>query len=368
VSPPLDSPHARDGSSAPPPPRRRRLSLSPAAFARMAWGVGGYTLAVILWGYFLRISESGDGCGTDWPLCHGEVIPASPTFSTLVEFSHRLTSGVVLLAVLALAFVAFRSFPRGHALRFGAGAALVLTLTESLFGAVLVVFGWVAGDISLGRTLIRPVHVTNTFLLMASLALTAWWATRLVSTLPRPGPGALRPLVLPLLGVLALAWTGAWTGLAVTAFPAESLGEGLGQYVAPEHILIWLRMSHPVLALAVIVLLVRLARDTWALAQHRGDGALGRLAVGVGALAAVQLLAGPLTIAAGNPVGMRLFHLLLADLLWVALVLLVSARFESALHRPGRAPGGGTREPASPGAGHPRTPGEAPAPSALTPG
>ncbi len=326
------------------PPPSRPFTLGRAGFARFAWGVGAYTLAVILWGYFLRISESGDGCGTDWPLCHGEVIPATPAFSTFVEFSHRLTSGVVLLAMVLLALLAFRSFPRGHALRFGAGAALVLTLTESLFGAILVVFGWVAGDISLGRILIRPVHVTNTFLLMAAVALTAWWATRGVREVPRAAPGGVRPLLLPVLGVMALAWTGAWTGLAVTAFPATSVGEGMGQYVAPDHLLIWLRLSHPILALGVIVLLVRLARDAHARALHRGDRGMRWLALGVGGLAAIQLLAGPLTIVLGNPVGMRLGHLLLADLLWVALVLLVSARLETS-----SVPTEGHREPVTAG-------------------
>src|SRR6056297_3055659 len=206
--------------------------MSLSGFRRLSWGVAGYTLLVILWGYFLRISESGDGCGTDWPLCNGEALPGAPAFSTLVEFSHRLTSGIVLLAVIGLAVAAFRTFPRGHAVRFGALAALVLTVTESLFGAILVVYGWVAGDISVGRMLIRPLHVTNTFLLMAALVLTAWWATRGVSRIPRPRTetevGRVAPVLLPVVGVLALAWTGAWTGLAVTAFPAETLRDGFG--------------------------------------------------------------------------------------------------------------------------------------------
>jgi heme o synthase len=337
--------------------------MSPSSFRRLSWGVAVYTLLVILWGYFLRISESGDGCGTDWPLCHGAVIPGTPAFSTLVEFSHRLTSGIVLLAVIALAVAAFRTFPRGHALRFGAVAALVLTITESLFGAILVVFGWVADDISVGRTLIRPVHVTNTFLLMAALVLTAWWATRGVSRIPRPLPGSeagrVGPLVLPVLGVLALAWTGAWTGLAITAFPAETLREGVGQYVEPEHILIYLRMSHPILALLVIGVLVRFAVRTRDLARAHGDPALRRLALALAGLALIQLVAGPLTIVLGNPVGMRLLHLLLADLLWVALVVAISGRFEVAAGRQGRAgvgpdPAGDAGAPRARGAPVPR--------------
>lgn len=304
--------------------------MSTPTFRRFAWGVTGYTFLVILWGYFLRISESGDGCGTDWPLCHGSVLPSEAGFSTWVELSHRVTSGLVLLLVIGLALFAFRAFPKGHAVRFGAGLSLFLTLTESLFGAVLVVLGWVAQDISLGRILIRPVHVTNTFTLMAALVLTAWWATRGVSKLPWDGlaGGFWTRRWVPALGVLALAWTGSWTGLAVTAFPAQTLGEGMGQYVDAEHLLIYLRMVHPVLSLGVIALLLHQARKDWHLAQLRRDSGLGRLALGTGILAGVQLIAGPMTIVVGNPVSMRLFHLFLADFLWAFVILAVSAGME----------------------------------------
>ncbi len=302
--------------------------MSSRRFPPFAWGVFGYSLLVILWGYFLRISESGDGCGTDWPLCHGAVVPEAPPFATFVEFSHRISSGLVLLLVLAMVIWALRAYPRGSAVRKAAGASLLFTLTESLVGAVLVVLGWVATDVSLGRIIIRPFHVTNTFLLMAALALTAWWSWRGVTRIPRPSKPTVRLMGPVIVGVLALAWTGSWTGLAATAFPAETLRDGVGQYLDPQHLLIYLRVSHPILALVVIGLVLRMVRIV-------RDGSTGgvadtvtpvtrRLALACGVLAGVQLLAGPATIALGNPWGMRLGHLFLADLLWVALVLLAS--------------------------------------------
>lgn len=321
--------------------RNPERTLPSTAFTRFAWGVAGYSLLVVLWGYFLRISESGDGCGTDWPLCLGEVLPTGSTFPTFVEFSHRLTSGIVLLLVVALYVWARRALPRGHAVRTGAGLALILTITESLFGAILVVFGWVAGDISTGRILIRPAHVTNTFLLMAALLVTAWWAQRGVTSIPKPnrgektGLGALTPILLPIGAFFVISWTGSWTGLAATAFPADSVREGMSQYLAPEHLLIYLRMSHPLLALVAVWITVRFALETRSavsqFAVEQGaphDAALPRLALAVGIFAALQLVAGPVTIVLGNPVYMRLVHLLLADLLWAALVVTASARLE----------------------------------------
>jgi len=77
-------------------------------FGKIAWGVLGYILLVILWGAFVRATGSGAGCGNHWPLCNGEVIPSSPEVETLIEFSHRLTSGIAFLAVVVLVVYAFR--------------------------------------------------------------------------------------------------------------------------------------------------------------------------------------------------------------------------------------------------------------------
>ncbi|MEX0936120.1 MAG: COX15/CtaA family protein [Gemmatimonadota bacterium] len=332
-------------SSGSPPARSR--------FPAFAWGVLAYSLLVVVWGYFLRISNSGDGCGTDWPLCNGAVVPASAEFPTWVELTHRASSGGVLVLTVAMAVWAFSIYPRHHAVRWAALASVLFTVTESLFGAVLVVFGWVAGDMSVGRVLIRPVHVVNTFTLMAALGLTAWWASRGVERLPplaQPAAGTVVPAVV---AVLALASVGSWTGLAGTAFPVETVREGLGQYLSPDHLLVYLRTVHPIVALVAVVLLARVILD--AIRGHgRVDGpdaASGSaspnpdrttrgLAVGVAGLAALQLVVGPLTIALLHPTTLRLVHLLLADLLWLGLVFLASAALEGST-----SPSSGRRRP-----------------------
>jgi len=70
-------------------------------FARFGWAVLGYNLLVILWGAYVRASGSGAGCGAHWPLCNGVVIPREPAIETLIELTHRATSGVALLLVVA---------------------------------------------------------------------------------------------------------------------------------------------------------------------------------------------------------------------------------------------------------------------------
>ena len=89
-------------------------------FAAYAWGVLAFNLLVIVWGAYVRATGSGAGCGDHWPLCNGAVVPRAPEAKTVVEFTHRLTSGLALLLVVGLVVWAFRAYPRRHAVRKGA--------------------------------------------------------------------------------------------------------------------------------------------------------------------------------------------------------------------------------------------------------
>src|SRR5262249_29685088 len=106
------------------------ITASPSAtrFARYAWGVLAVNLGVILLGAYVRASGSGAGCGAHWPLCNGEVLPRDPAVQTVIEFSHRLSSGVALLLVAGLTIGAWRRYPRGHIIRRGAAAATAFIL------------------------------------------------------------------------------------------------------------------------------------------------------------------------------------------------------------------------------------------------
>src|SRR5690242_7259905 len=150
---------------------------SQRAFARYAWGVLAYNVATVLWGAYVRATGSGAGCGNHWPLCNGEMMPRAAKIETLIEFTHRASSGVALLAVVGLLIWAFRAFPRGHMVRTGAVLASVFIVTEALIGASLVLLEHVAGNKSLGRAWSLSLHLINTFTLLAVLALTAWWAS-----------------------------------------------------------------------------------------------------------------------------------------------------------------------------------------------
>ena len=286
-------------------------------YARYAWMVLAYNVAVVLWGAYVRASGSGAGCGRHWPRCNGVVIPRSPSAETLIEFTHRATSGIALLAVVALLWMAFRRFPARHPVRRGAVASMVLMLTEAGVGAGLVLLEYVAGNDSPWRAAWMAVHLANTFLLLAALALTAWWASggRRVRIRGQGTAGvlALAPLAL----ILLVGVTGAVTALGDTLFPKTSVGLSSG-----VHFLERLRIVHPVLAVFSAVFTILAASRLRALRPGRRTARLASLA---SLLLMIQLAVGVFNVALLAPVGMQIIHLLVADAVWLALVLLAAS-------------------------------------------
>ena len=289
-------------------------------FAKYAWMVLFANLLVILWGAFVRATGSGAGCGAHWPLCNGVVVPRAPQIETVIEFTHRLSSGAVLLLVLGLFIWAFRQYPKRHPVRLGATLSLVFITTEALVGAGLVLFEWVANDASLGRVVSISVHLVNTFLLLAALTLTAWWASggQAVSLKNR---GAMAwAFGIGFFGILLIGVTGAITALGDTLYPAGSLAEGIQQdFEATSHFLVRLRVWHPVIAIGVGFYILFLSGVAVMWEENR---AIRKFAMVVIGLVIVQWLAGLLNILLLAPVWMQLVHLLLADSIWVFWVLL----------------------------------------------
>ncbi len=289
-------------------------------FARWSWIVLAINLAVILWGAVVRATGSGAGCGSHWPLCNGEVIPRPERLETLIEFSHRLTSGLALISVVALWIAALLRFPRRHAARFWATASLLLMLAEAAVGAGLVLLELVGRNTSLDRAAWMGAHLINTLLLLGAIALTA------DRSLEPPGPvfdRRLRIRASALLGTLALAGaSGAIAALGDTLFPAATLAQGLRADLAPEsHFLVQLRTLHPLIAVVGGALVLGLAQE---LRRLRRDAATRLWANRAAALVVAQMLVGLVNIGLLAPIPLQLLHLLLADLLWLAVLLLVA--------------------------------------------
>ena len=315
--------------------RRRRLIL--------AWGTLAVNLVVILWGAFVRATGSGAGCGNHWPLCNGEIVPRAPALATVIEFSHRLSSGLALLLVVGLV-VAARGLPRGALYRKAAWVTLGLMLSEALIGAGLVLLEYVADDLSLARGWWMSAHLINTFFLMAALTLSAFFAGRTDSgqtagqrsNASAPSADSTRQVgvaILALGAVLMLGVSGAITALGDTLFPVTTLEEGRALTFSPDaHLFVRLRVWHPILACVVGVIVVLSAR---VLAWRATDPLASRFANFLVVTYVLQLLVGLLNVRLLAPVWIQLLHLLLADLIWILLVLLVARVFWPATGAPG---------------------------------
>jgi cytochrome c oxidase assembly protein subunit 15 len=265
-----------------------------------------YTLLVILWGAWVRISHSGDGCGESWPLCHGEVIPDASTGKTWVEYFHRLMSGTFGILVFAIWIWSRKNLAATSLLRKYLNWTLLFTISEALLGAKLVLFGLVTDNDSPYRALIMALHLLNSLLLMASITL-AWQNSQnpseknLTSTVDAPK--------WIYFSFVLLCMTGAVAALATTLFPTESLLDGIRQDLQKDaHFLIRLRGLHPLLALTFGSLLA-----FWSYKK-------GHLFLSASFVA--TLLVGILTLILLSPLFLKIAHLTMIHFVWIQLIIL----------------------------------------------
>ena len=297
------------------------------ALRRFAWGVLVYFVAVILWGTLVRATGSGAGCGNHWPLCNGTVMQHSASVETMIEFTHRVTSGISFFSVVGLLWWTIAGTVRGHVARWAAAASVAFTLVEAILGALLVKLGLTAQSQSPIRPAYLALHLTNTLLLLAALTLTAHFLDRrkgyLRGTIRLHAPfGAVATVVV----VLIVGVTGSLAALGDTLFPATSLGNALAQdFSATSGWLVRWRWTHPTVALLASAILL------WLLARANRHSALGnagwdnrRLAALVLLLLAVVYTLGTLDVLLLAPVWLQIAHLLGANMLWVALVVLTA--------------------------------------------
>ncbi len=284
---------------------------------RLAWSVVGYTVAVILWGSVVRATGSGAGCGGHWPTCDGEVLLMPRSSAMWFELAHRSSSGLLILLVAGLLIAVLRALPAGHAARKSATAAATVLVVEALLGAGLVLFGLVADNDSAARAVVVAVHLTNTLILLALLTMTAWFASR--PAVQVEGAGILGVgLAFGVLIVAIVSATGAVTALGDTLFPAASLRDGIRQDLSPSaHLLVKMRTFHPVLAVAVGGYIVMLAG---AIGRARPRAARSAAYVTVGVIG--QIAVGFVNFVLMAPILMQVIHLLAADLLWIALIVM----------------------------------------------
>ena len=261
----------------------------------LAWTAAASTYLLIVLGAVVRITGSGMGCGDDWPVCHGRLVPSLDDVATLIEWSHRLVAAIVSILIAMLAALTWWSRRRGAAVGRAGYLALALLVLQVLLGAVTV------------RLALPPwsviLHLGTAMVLLAVLLYAA-----LGGAIVQPSAAALVAagtcFVTVLFGALT-ANLGAAT--ACIGFPLCN-----GQWVPAGNYLQHLHWTHRLLAYGLFVYLA-----VWAMRTRRRGlvVAFGLASVQVAVAAAMVLLALPQSLQAAHAaVGTALW----ATLVWVA--------------------------------------------------
>ena len=292
-------------------------------FKFYAWGVVIYTLLIILWGAYVRATGSGAGCGRHWPTCHGQIIPRPESIETVIEYTHRITSAALGILIIILVVWAWRLFGRQAKATRYAIWSFVFVIVEGLLGAGLVLFELVAQDSSVARAVAMGIHLVNTLILLGFITLTAWSAAR-------PDTGSLQgerywdwAIFVALVGIAVVGAIGAVTALGDTLFPAETFLQGAAAKFEPgAHFAVKMRTWHPTVAVAVSLYTAILIYTTDRYWETAELSVLSRFTIGI---IMTQIVAGFVNVLLAAPITMQLLHLLLADLCWIALILLFAA-------------------------------------------
>jgi heme a synthase len=290
-------------------------TIGRASLPLFAWFVVLYNITVIVWGAYVRATGSGAGCGSHWPLCNGEFIPGTLQTQTVIEFTHRVSSALSLVLVVILLIWCWRSTLKGDWPRYSAVAAAVLLFNEAFLGALLVLLDHVAGlDRSATHALFLCLHFGNTLLLLAALALTARWLSNRNGRLAMVRrPYQTIAIGLGLVSVMVIGMTGSLASLADTLFPADSLRRAVVEDLSTSsHILLRLRVLHPVAAVIGSIYVLWLFRTLWR-KQERSPWMPVTLTA--------QIALGTMNVILLAPVWLQMAHLLVAEIFWILFVL-----------------------------------------------
>ncbi|WP_264803958.1 COX15/CtaA family protein [Cytobacillus sp. NCCP-133] len=117
------------------------------------------TYLLIVFGGYVASSESGMGCGPEWPLCNGQVIPILEG-DTLIEFAHRVIGAILGIITVALFLKIKKSRPEQD-LKSASWGLMIFLVLQILLGAVVVLLDLPA--------IIVSIHLMIAMLFLANL-------------------------------------------------------------------------------------------------------------------------------------------------------------------------------------------------------
>lgn len=164
-------------------------------------------LLVVLAGAVVTKTDSGDGCGPNWPLCHDRLIPENPTLETVIEYTHRLVTLIVGILVIVFSLWAAIKYRKHREVFWMAGASLFFLFFQSALGAIAVVYGQSSAGLAL--------HFGFSLLSYASVFLLTIYVFQLSKGNHLPTTNVSPGLKYGLLGLITATYVVIYTGAYV---------------------------------------------------------------------------------------------------------------------------------------------------------
>lgn len=283
------------------------MVVSMKALSKYWWGVLAYTYVILLWGTFVRASRSGSGCGTSWPKCEGSFLFDMNNIEQIVEYTHRLTSGLYGIVAMVLVWATLRRgrFERMAPLCFG---FLFVVFLEAWIGRMLVVNEYVVDDQRLARLLWMGFHFLNTLLLV-------WvqvWVIEALSNVSR----SIKDIVgsslrwigthwVPL-GFLVLSLLGIVTSFYdTTVVKGGQSSENFSAWIG------WMRNVHPFAAVLYVLAIAHLAN-----LQTTAPALRKKLYL----VLVLNLVLGGMNVMFHHVTGLQVAHVFVTHMIWLVLV------------------------------------------------
>lgn len=206
-------------------------------------------LLVILGGALVTKTESGDGCGSSFPLCHGELIPKEFTPELVIEFSHRIVSGIGGILVLLLAIWSWRTIGHIRETKFLASMAVIFLILQSLIGAARVLWGQ--------SDFVLALHFGISLISFAAVFLLAILIYEIDKKFRAENLILDKRMRIHILGLFIYIFVVVYSGALVRHMEASMICSSWplchGQFVLPKNIYEWVQMGHRLAALIIVV-------------------------------------------------------------------------------------------------------------------
>ncbi|MFB5660709.1 heme A synthase [Alteribacillus sp. HJP-4] len=273
-------------------------------------------LIVLLQGALVTKTGSGEGCGATWPLCFGEVIPQSPALETIIEYSHRLWSGLMGLFVILLAIWSWKKLSHLRETNFMSLMAVLFIIFQGLMGAGAVIWG--------NSDVVLALHFgisTISFAAVVLLNVLSFEDGKYGVPAPRVTKGYRSYLIFVLLYCYAVIYTGAFVKHADATYVCGGFplcnSQWLPEFTGSLGYEISIHVAHRFFASILFFLLLFLM--IWTIRSYKEFRSLLIPAVAIFGLVIVQITAGISILYVSSYLTPALFHALTITILFTLL-------------------------------------------------